>query len=450
MMKMIKVFLIAKTNENPINLISHAAKTCYTSKVPEMGNLIDVENNLFKTGHHTTLQHNYFSFNIDGMSISSATFGLHLTHPFYNTDQRSGRYSKMYSKPDFEEIKNYILKYWEVENIDEILLFIKKGTEIYQNNIEKATEIAKKLIKEERPFVDEENLEKLSPKIAQEQLRMFISTIAPTGLDITLNLSSITALWRSAWNPEMEEITEQMKGLVLNEHPNLNYMFDEKMRRKDVWTPEIDFNNIRILKEPKCYSTEFSICNLGVNFDEINKDAVDLRYFTPEKMDNSVSNIFCEIELSIASYGQDQRHRTIKRGTPVITGNFYLPPILQELNLEVEAFDYMKKYLELAKKIDKTLAVAIVPYGVMVRYKKLADLNAFLHEQEKRLCWSAQEEIYNVNKQLHDLLIEKDLKQIADLMCPACYKKCCIEGRRYCGRDISTLKNDKSIPIRKI
>lgn len=445
---MIKVSLIANTNEVPVNLSSHAARTCYTSKVPEMGNVLDVENSLFRTGHHTTLQHNYFTFNIDGVSIASATFGLHLASPFYNSDQRSGRYSKMYSKPDFEEIKNYILKYWKVENIDEILSFIEKGTKIYQKNIEKATEIAKRLIKEERPFIDDESLEKLAPKIAQEQLRMFISTISPTGLDTTLNLSAITALWRSAWNPEMVEITNQMKDIILEKYPDLSYMFEEKFRRTDTWAPEIDFSNIGILKEPKCYNANANISDL--NFNEINKDAVDVRYFTPEKMDNNISNVSCEIEVSIATYAQDQRHRTIKRGTPRITGNFYLPPILQELNLENIAFKYTKEYFELCKKIDKTLAVAIAPYGIMVRYKKLADLNAFLHEQEKRLCWCAQEEIYNVNRQLHDLLIEKDLKIIADVMCPACYKKACIEGKRYCGRDLKKVREDKNIPIRKI
>ena len=356
----------------------------------------------------------------------------------------------MYSKPDFEEIRSYILKYWKIENIDEVISFIKKGTEIYKNNIDKATEVAKKLIKEERPFVNEENLEKLAPKIAQEQLRTFISTIAPTGLDITLNLSAITAMWRSAWNAELIEITNQMRDIIIEKYPDLTYMFDEKTRRVDTWAPNVDFTHIGILKEPKGYSAKFSIWSLETKLDEKNKDAVDLRYFTPEQMDNSVSNIICEVELSIASYGQDQRHRTIKRGTPQITGNFYLPPILQELNLESEAFELMKEYFELSKKIDKTLAIAIAPYGVMVRYKKLADLNAFLHEQEKRLCWSAQEEIYNLNRQLHDLLVTKDLKKIADLMCPACYKTCCIEGARYCGRDLSKLKTDKSIPVRKI
>ena len=200
---MIKVSLLGKTSEIPVNLISHAARTCYTSKVPEMGDTIDVENNLFKTGHHTTLQHNYFSFNIKGMSVASATFGLHLVSPFYNTDQRSGRYSKMYSKPDFDKIKDYINGYWKIENIDEILNFIEKGTKIYKKNIDKATDIAKQLIKEERPFVDEESIEKLAPKIAQEQLRVFISTIAPTALDITLNLDRTS-----------EEIIDYVKVLV--------------------------------------------------------------------------------------------------------------------------------------------------------------------------------------------------------------------------------------------
>ena len=59
---MIKANLIAKTDVEPRILSSHAAKTCYTSKVPELGATIDVENRLFKPGHHTTLQHNYFTF----------------------------------------------------------------------------------------------------------------------------------------------------------------------------------------------------------------------------------------------------------------------------------------------------------------------------------------------------------------------------------------------------
>ncbi|HSQ98160.1 MAG TPA: FAD-dependent thymidylate synthase [Rickettsiales bacterium] len=446
---MIKVSLIAKTSETPTNLISHAAKTCYTSKVPEMGNTMDVENNLFKTGHHTTLQHNYYTFNIEGLSISSTIFGLHLTHPFYNTDQRSGRFSKMYAKPDFEEIKSYILKYWPNCDIENILSFIKKGTEIYQANIEKATQVAIDFIKEERPFATEEYITMNAPKIAQEQLRMFISTIAPTALDISVNLSVITALWRSAWSLEMREITNQMRDLILNEYADLAYMFNEEHRRNDNWSPKMDFTNPSILKEPQLLGFDIELLE-DLNLKSIAKDSVDLRYFTPENMNNTLSFIKSRIEVSLATMGQDQRHRTIKRGIPELNGHFYLPPILEKIGLEKTAQDFLNEYTELIKNLDKNLALAIAPYGIMSTYSKYADLNGAIHEQEKRLCWSAQEEIYNLSRQLHEKLLQSGNDEIAELMTPACYKKACIEGRRYCGRDVSKLKNDKNIPRRKI
>ena len=52
----IKVKQIAETNIDPTTLASHAARTCYAADVPELGDKIDVENRLFRTGHHTTLE----------------------------------------------------------------------------------------------------------------------------------------------------------------------------------------------------------------------------------------------------------------------------------------------------------------------------------------------------------------------------------------------------------
>ena len=120
------------------------------------------------------------------------------------------------------------------------------------------------------------------------------------------------------------------------------------------------------------------------------------------------------------------------------------------MGLQDVALAFMQDYANLANKIDKTLLLAIAPYGVMVTYKKLSDLNGLMHEQEKRLCWSAQEEIYHASKALYDYLIQHNYKDLADKLTPACYKKGCIEGRRYCGRDIKKVKTDKSIPERKI
>ena len=88
---MIKVQLVAHTNANPLELTSHAALICYQAEMPEVGKILDVENRLFKVGHHTTLQHFFFTFAIEGIAVGDITFGMHLASPFYNSDQPSGR-----------------------------------------------------------------------------------------------------------------------------------------------------------------------------------------------------------------------------------------------------------------------------------------------------------------------------------------------------------------------
>ena len=449
---MIKINLIARTSENPTNLISHAAKTCYTSTLPEMGNTMDVENNLFKTGHHTTFQHNFFTFSIEGLSVSSTIFGLHLTHPFYNTDQRSGRFSKMYAKPDFKEIENYIMSFWYDCNIEKVMNFVKKGREIFAENIEKATELVIEQIKKERPNANEDYIKLNAPKIAQEQLRMFISTISPTALDFSINLSGLAAIYRSAWSQEMRYMTEQMKILVLAEYPELLYVFKDNIRRTDDWSPKFDFKNFTIKKEPK-----LDVLDIDLSKDMVlqtnAKDSVDIRYFTPESMENNINTVKTKVEFSLATMAQDQRHRTIKRGSPLLTGGFYLPPIMQEMNLEKTTEDFLNMYRDIIETENKNLAVALAPYGVMASYTKLSDINALIHEQEKRLCWSTQEEIYNASKQLHDILMDSNnilAKDLARHLKPACYKDRCIEGRRYCGRDLTKVKNSEELPNRKI
>jgi hypothetical protein len=130
-----------------------------------------------------------------------------------------------------------------------------------------------------------------------------------------------------------------------------------------------------------------------------------------------------------------------------------LPPIPAELGLENEALEYMKEYVELFKRMDKSLVLAIAPYGVMVKYMKYGDLNAVMHEQEKRLCWTAQEEIYNLSRQLHEEMQnhEKEkIRELAGYFAPPCYKDKCIEGKRYCGRDLKEVKTNKNMPKRRV
>lgn len=139
-----KVELIAETNVEPTVLSSHAAKKCYTGQEnPALGQLIDVNARLFAPGHHTTLQHNYFTFSLEDVPVSACVLGLHLTSPYYNTDQRSGRFSKMYNNPDFDGIEAHLKAFYPTQDIQSVMNFVKKGAQIYADNIESLTELAK-------------------------------------------------------------------------------------------------------------------------------------------------------------------------------------------------------------------------------------------------------------------------------------------------------------------
>ncbi len=437
-------------------LASHAARKCYQEGSPEMGDMIDVENRLFRPGHHTTLEHHSFTFDIEGIAVSDITFGAHLGHSFYNSDQRSGRfYARMFTNPDFSSIEKYIKALWP--ELPEALLnqtmgFVKNGVEIYHRHIDAATKLTAEIIPKERPRASAKYIEVNAPKITQEQLRMFISTVFPTGFDHTLDLISLVSMYKAAWTPGQVYLTQQMADLVLERHPEIAYMFS---RREKTWAPKILRADSKVKFKP-----EFTLASLGDIDDHIiipeseDTHPVDLLHFLPEYMDNNIHNIKTVVEISMACMGQDQRHRTISRGQPTLTGNFYLPPVVTLLPKMIEiAEGYLRSWLNLTESLPSTLAAAIAPYGAMVAYDKRGSLNAIFHEQGKRLCWCTQEEIYHLGRFLR-LGIESIRGKKSPLLRalePPCFRTGqCVEGARYCGRDISLRKSGDYFPERKV
>ncbi len=446
MSDIIKVKKIAGTDVEPTILASHAARTCYAADVPELGETIDVENRLFKTGHHTTLEHNYYTFNIDGIPVSSVVFGLHLTAPFYNTDQRSGRFSKMYDNPDMAAIKNTLKTYHpEVSdyNINAACDFIENGLDVYAKNKNRVTELARDAIHRERPYASEKYVEQNAPKFAQEQLRMFVSMIAPTALDYTIDLATLFTLYRTAWTTEMRDAVNQMAELAMRDDPKIKYMFDSA-KQAPVHNYVSKFfasENYRGIKT----RPEFTL--LDYKYDDKmfveNKspDMADTLQFHPRYMNNSLMYVDSKIHIDAgATMGQDQRHRSIQRSEPQFTGYFYLPPLLNAAGLEKDADKFMNMYYSLmADTFSRGMILAVAPYGAMVEYNKHANLNALMHEQGKRTCWCAQEAIYHISCDLRRDLgqyIGQNAKLMKYLTPPCLSMGKCPEGPRCCGRDI--------------
>lgn len=446
-MSQIKITPIAQTNVSPTLLASHAARMCYTAESPKLGETIDVKKRLFDTGHHSTLEHNYWTFMIENIPVSSVVFGLHLTAPFYDTDQRSGRFSKMYDNPDMADIRNTLETYYPdapEKHIMQACNFIKNGLIIYAAVKDDVTELARDAIHRERPMASDKYVESNAPKLAQEQLRMFVSMIAPTALDWTVDLATICAFYRTAWTPFMRDTMDKIAAQIKTEHPDIAYMFPESARSTKDWSPEFPNKYYGTRKRPGFRLLDYNYDD-SMFCENQSRDTVDTLQFSPEYMDNSLMHVRSRIHVDAgATMGQDQRHRSIKRSKPVFTGYFYLPPLLDKAGLKPTADTWMRDFYNMVRnpEFSRSLLTSISPYGAMVKYDKHADLNALIHEQGKRTCWCAQEAIYHLACDLRRELegkIGEDAAVLKYLTPPCLSMGHCVEGARYCGRD---LKNE--------
>ena len=440
----IKVGLLGFTNVKPNELASHAAFTCYQDKLPELGKLIDVEKRLFNVGHHTTLQHWHATFAIEGIAVSDVTFGLHLASPFYNSDQRSGRFcSAMFANPDYFVFGRYIREFWpEVDDdkLDEIRKYLEFAIDCYKDNLYVATVFSKKHLAIERPKLSEKSLDASCEKIAQEQMRMFIPIIFPTALDYTINLSSLVTLWTCAWSPQMRAVTDIMRNLVLERNPEIAFMFNPEWRRKDDWYPKKAKTGQGQYAEKPKYVLENLVMGKGFRVpDSKDMHPIDKLCFKPEMMNNTDTLISAEIHISTATMGQDQRHRTEDQTEPVFSGYVYLAALLAEMKLGPKLLEVMKMWEEVSVNLPGTLSTMLAPYGAMVWYKKSGNLNAVAHEMAKRTCWCTQEEIYHLSVQMREQILKKG-PELEPLFSPPCIKSGkCGEGARYCGRDLTNL-----------
>jgi len=455
-MSRIKVELLSKMDIAPESLISFAARTCYKNERPQIGDHINIPSSVFNPGHHTTLQHSYFTFFIEGISIGDITSGLHLNNSFYNSDQRSGRFcNDMFANPDIEQLINYIKSYWTQiteTTLNNIRKYLKSSLNIYQENLAKAISIAEQFIIQERSLASQKFIERNSKKFAQEQLRVFIPVIFPTANTYTINLSTIIAMRASAWSPVLKDIFHKMINLITERYSELDFIQRIYEDYPDWGFPLLNGNTLK--EEP-------SLKILKLNKDEI-KDflkpnakemhPVDLSQFHPKFMNNKLIRIENEVELSLATMGQDQRHRTINRSIPNFTGDFYLPPIVKACNIpEEKIMQVINQWKDLSTNIPNSLRTVLAPYGAIVKYKKEMDLNGLAHEQAKRLCWAAQEEIYYLG-----VLFRKEIPKESKLLKifqPPCYQTgICAEGKRYCKRDITKRldPNHDYFPRRKV
>jgi hypothetical protein len=454
--EMIQVELKNHGIRTPLEMASFGALICSQSEVPALGEVIDIENAVFKKRHHTTLQHSYFTFLITGVGVGDVTWGPHLTSVHYTTGQRSARLSTdMFASPDFTAIEQYIRHYYNLDRnlLMEVMQYVEYGLGLYQKHIGGAESIAERFLHEERPFAKGGSIGKLKGRVAQEQLRVFIPVIFPTALVHTVSLAALAALYAVAWSAPMRDLTELMVHEVVKKYPDLEFMF-KRRKWPEGEPPTGTVVGVPLERGDVMYDPRMSV----IRMDDIpQEDAIvishddmypiDLLPFSPEFMDYNILELKTRNEMSVMTYGQKQRHRTVKRGHPVFTGDFYLPPILSEMGLEREARTMLRRWFSLLGRVPASLFYTLAPYGAVVRYEEVASFNAAIHELSDRGCYKAGPEVYELSRLLDGLTQGTVLGQY--LRPPCVFSGRCGQGSQYCGRDMQKLK-ENPFPKRRV
>lgn len=445
------VSLVQYPSNPATQMAKHAAGVCKNPHIPQMGAPgVDVRKGLFQVSHHTTLAHTNLTFAIDGLSVNGFTFGAHLANIYYNSDQRSGRFcNDMFGNPDILALAEHMQTYWSLDTkqLEAALNFIKKGLHLYASHLDESTQLMKLWAKEERPYIKADMLEKSGARnFAQEQLRMLVPTIFPSGTDITLSLTAIFSLWHTAHSPEMRALTDKMRDIVLELWPDIDYMFDEKSRRAYDFVPKFE-GAPHLTSDPVArfigHTGDFGKIIVP---DEEDMSPVDLLPYRPKYMDNNGIEVHSEIEYSVATMGQDQRHRSIRRTEPRFTGGFYMPPVIEACVPKDIVLEYMEEWYALRTLLPESLVLALAPYGAVVQYRKFAPINAFAHEQAKRACKLAQGEIRKGALLLRESILASgvpDAAIAAELIGSPCCRNggTCTEGVYYCGISLAAIRS---------
>lgn len=437
----------------PSNIAVSSARTCYFPGgivEPSMsqgwkskGALLS---SVFEAGHHTTLQHANFTILIEGMSRHLIWRLMH-SHPYYNSEQVSQRYAKMKSDA-FVYPKEGEQKEWN-GFYDSIF----KG---YEELIALLEPIVKDILPK---FKQKESIKK-----AQELARY----VLPQGMSAyfyhTINL--ITALrYVGAIKalPECENEAKEFVALLESEilkiDPELEPLFNHAKSEKANF---FDFDMEHFKGERNIADESIKVFDVVDSFDfEANENYSSVLRFSQVLHDGAVLGGFSSyMKMSLSADAQNQRHRRSPAIRPALKTNykrdFYTPSIISNnkgiLKLYNELIQKSYEFFEeQSQKIGFGEAVYALPNAHMIEIVERNDFASFHHKAQMRLCYNAQQEIFDLVHEQVSQLRALGVKNANKFLPPCSIRSdagvfpICPEGSRFCGikvwkKDFSELK----------
>lgn len=341
-----------------------------------------------KSTHHSIADHCFVTVVFENVPKFFAM--IMNSFQFYNTSEKSARYTKMKNLSSVEEE----LYYKWYDNINKEL--------IIKYNIDE----------------DQAN------KIAQENARYFISIFSPsTTFSYTTSIRqwNYIYIWFKRFLDERNVVNITISDFITK-------IVDECM------TPFIDWFETTALyidtfEEPKMREIDFIYQLYGRRYFENTRYGNSDAYFDSYKVN---------YEVSFAALAQLQRHRTIKyviNDFKCCKDQFYIPDIVKEND------NLLNEWVSDMKRVSY-----LYPQGLMVQVAEFGTIDNFLLKCDERLCGRAQLETMNNVKEIlkrfyyskgmsrysHDKILEwfdnGRIKAKCEMRPGGCYDIGCIHG----------------------
>lgn len=427
--------------DTPSDVAVSAARTCYfpggivrPEKSREWERKEDLLQGIFKGGHHTTLMHTHVTMLISGMSRHLIWRLLH-GHPYYNSEQVSQRYAKMkvenFVYPETEEKglweAHYRERYAEYEALIELLL----------PDVEAVVPKFRK---------------KDSRKKAQEMARYVLPGGMSAYLYHTVNVVTLLRYIAVAKvMPECREeamafadiIAEKLIALDASMRPLV-----EHAREAAPVFPGFDMAGLK----RKIGVTQERVRVYDVVGDaafDVNENYADVLRYSQMLPDSGVLGGFSTyLRLSLSADAQNQRHRRSPAARPALeeqyARRFYTPPIIaknpEAAALYRRAIEASYDFFEAQRaSIGFAEAAYALPNAHEIELVERNDFASFHHKAQMRLCYNAQEEIFDaVYEQVKQLRAQRVAG--AEELLPPCatrfkmkIRPTCPEGDHFCG-----------------
>lgn len=499
-----KVKLMPQSKEIMDTVVA-TARTCYASKpiLPEEVTKDEksraiaekVQQSTKKAGHNTTRLHKSLTFKLEDVSRQFIWSFLH-AHPFYNSEQVSQRYVDV--KPG-----TIFIPELEAQSLDIYLTTANRQMDAYKKLGQMLTKPAEDEYYKIFPArkSKHEKWKQTIHKKAIESARYLLPIATFAHLYHTISPLTLIRYKRMCEASDVPKETRMVVDKMVEQTLQLDKRFEKDLDETIPLEETLEYEclkrfgkaNLEFKKEFDAdlgsRTSKLTACTtlaehtlasavrtaLGLAKTQLSdKEAIELALNPAEnKYLGEIQNVMTmskitralhtvtytfQKKLSHTADSQDQRHRMTPAARPILATQYtgepdYITPALIQQNEQAKefydkeikiAFDAINKMIDLGTPLND--ALYLLPNAFTIRFYETADLLNLHHKHTQRLCYTAQEEIWQASKEEAEQITNIH-PNIGKFLHAPCWQRkhakqtpYCPEGDRYCGVPVWNLE----------